>query len=96
MKASVRVVPDTPAEHRPARARVEEAATQLGRRGFRVLHAGRFAISVEAPANAFRQHLGFVGSESKGSSVDVMPPDAELARLVDHVEVLPEPSLFSR
>lgn len=78
---------------RPSRITVETLADELRRRGFEVLRAGRFGVSVRADETAFQHTFGFdpVGSPEPTHKVI----SGELRRLADAVELAVPPTPYA-
>lgn len=78
---------------RPSRTTVESLADELRRRGFEVLRAGRFGVSVRADETAFQRTFGFDPCSSSDPTHKVI--SGELRRLADAVEVAVAPTPFT-
>lgn len=92
-RATVRVRSRTAAE-RPSVGSVEAAAKLLSELGFGIVRIGRFGISIEGAPETFQSALGVEVRSGKALVAPVRPKSAELANLVDLIEVTPEPSHF--
>jgi len=93
MKATLHVRPegDDP-KARPAKDRVQKAASALSKEGFDVLHVGRFGVSVSSDQEKFARVLGV--DVKAGKVVQVAPQHEELKDLVDILQVDSEPEYF--
>lgn len=79
---------------RPSAKAIEDAASALERLGFSVVSQGRFAITVEAPEERFRDVFGVDLRGCRTLVVDVKPSDPALASAVDLLEVVEPPRSF--
>lgn len=93
--ATVRVRSDDEANQRPTRVRMEEAADYLRKLGFDVLRVGRFGLSVQAFRSVLERELGVQLGPDDVLVSEVNPPKAELAKLIDLVEIAPPAEHFA-
>lgn len=85
--ANVRVIPDDPAQRKPAPEKVLAAADRLDKLGFTVVRVGRFGVSVTAPEEQFVDVLGCKPLSQDTPSMAISPSDPQLKGLVDAVEM---------
>ena len=95
LTATLRVRADT-ANGRPTRGRVETAAGCLRKRGFDVLHLGRFGVTVRALPETFASEFHVDLVRDRAFVADVKPRTAMLAELVDAIEVAPPAESFEK
>jgi hypothetical protein len=91
--ATVRVRPRAASPSpRPDADLLEQAARLLAALGFRVLRVGRFGVSIEGEEETFARELGVRVRQGKGAADRASPTNADLAELIDIVEVAPPPT----
>ena len=93
MIGTLRVRLTSPETHPPEEL-LSRAARLLGQVGFKVLHVGRFGVSVEASPETFASELGLQSVTEQGQVEKPNPRLPELAELVDLLEVTPPPTYF--
>lgn len=93
--ATFKVRPDPQgSSNRPSKERIDRAASALEAHGLKVLHQGRFGVSVDAPAECLTEIAGVVVPNNAPVVAKVHPPDKTLADLLESVEVKPQPQLY--
>lgn len=97
LSATVRVrAEDGAAGGKPSKAALRDAAGLLSEAGFRVLHVGRFGVSIEGDAAEFSRILGVDVEAGQALVAPVHPQDPKLKALIDLIEAAPKPKQFDR
>jgi len=89
-------VPSPASGGKPDPERVRRAAEELARLGFEILRTGRRGVSVQAEPERFVETFGVRPEPGQALVLKLHPDRAELAELVESLEVAPEPIDLAR